>query len=90
MSGPSPTVAAVEREVLALLRDGLALDVPSAAHDLIDSGLLDSLALVDLIARLEQRFALRIDLENLTLDDWRTAAGIARMVASDGGDGGAA
>lgn len=74
------TAADVQQEILGIFRDVLGIEVPSPDHDLLDSGLLDSLALVDLIFQLEQRFAAEIDLESLDLEHWRSVAAIAAFV----------
>jgi acyl carrier protein len=56
------------------------------ASDVIDAGLLDSLALVQLLATLEREFSVSMDLENLDLDDFRTVSSTARfIVARTGG-----
>lgn len=66
--------------VLRILRADLSLDVPGADAELLATGLLDSLALVDLLARLEQEIGVKIPLDRLELDDLRTPERIAAMV----------
>jgi len=77
MSDREDLAPAVER----LLHDDLHLDVPSPDLDLIESGLLDSMALVDLIHRIEQVLGVRLDLETLDLEDWRTVRRIVELLA---------
>ncbi|MGD8374702.1 MAG: phosphopantetheine-binding protein [Acidobacteriota bacterium] len=74
------TAADVQQEILGIFKDVLGIEVPSPDHDLLESGLLDSLALVDLIFQLEQRFAAEIDLESLDLERWRNVSSIAAFV----------
>lgn len=60
------------------------IEVPSADIDLLESGILDSLQMVQLLLELEQRFAFRINIEHIDLDDLRTLKRIARLVAENG------
>jgi D-alanine--poly(phosphoribitol) ligase subunit 2 len=78
--------ASLEGEVRRLFREVLALDVPSADTDLIESGLLDSLALVEMLFELEQRFGVELALEELDVDSFRTTGRIADLVAKAGGE----
>ena len=63
----------------------LAMVVPADDTDLIATGLLDSLALVELLARVEQAFGVTIEMEELDLDSFRSIGSIARFVAARGG-----
>lgn len=69
----------------ALFVETFHIQVPSADTDLLESGILDSLQLVELLVQLEQRFGLRIKVEDIDLDDLRTLARIARLVAGVNG-----
>jgi acyl carrier protein len=69
----------VER-VLRLFGDELLIDVGSATTDLIETGLLDSLALVELIAAIEQEFQVDLALDALDIDAFRTVESIAAFV----------
>ncbi len=66
--------------ILAILRDELHLEVADADADLLASGVLDSLALVDLLVRLETRVGVAISLERVELEDLRNVRGIAGLV----------
>ena len=61
------------------------IEVPSADADLLDLGILNSLQFVELLVQLEQFFGLRIKLEDIDLDNFRTLARIARLVVANGG-----
>jgi acyl carrier protein len=54
----------------------LHIQPPSLDTDLIEKGMIDSLMLVDLLAHLEQEFSIRIPLNGLDLNHFRS---IARM-----------
>ena len=66
----------------ALFAESFQIEVPSADTDLLESGILDSLQFVELLAQLERQFGFRIKLEDIDLDDLRTLARIARLVAA--------
>lgn len=57
-------------------------EVPSADTDLFESGMLDSLQLVELLVKLEQQFGFRVMIEEIELDDLRTLARLARLVTA--------
>jgi methoxymalonate biosynthesis acyl carrier protein len=83
------THAIIER-LGAVFVESLHIEVPSADTDLLESGILDSFQMVQLLLELEQRFAFRIKLEDIDLDDLRTLSRIARLVAANGAAAGAA
>ena len=71
--------AALER-LRALFLRLFHVDVPSADTDLLESGILDSLQLVDLLLEIERDFGQRIEVEAIELDDLRTLARLARLL----------
>ena len=76
--------ATIVRDLSALFRDKLFIDVPSADTDLIDSGLLDSLQLVQLLLHVERDLGYRIPLDEIDLDDLRSLARLAGVIAARG------
>jgi acyl carrier protein len=74
------TTEAVTDRVQRLFVETLNVDVPSPDTDLIEGGLLDSLALVELLFALEREFAVTIALENLDIDSFRSIRTIAEFV----------
>jgi acyl carrier protein len=70
----------VRAGVDAILRDRLRIGAPSPVTDLLDTGLIDSLGLVELIASIEQRFDVVINLMDLDLDHVRTVLAIYDLV----------
>lgn len=76
----------VLNRVQRLFVEELELDVDSNA-DLIDSGALDSLVFVQLLAQLELEFGVHVDLSDLDLEIFTSVARIARFVATSGGGG---
>jgi methoxymalonate biosynthesis acyl carrier protein len=73
----SPTVV---RDVSALFHDKLGIEVPSPECDLIESGLLDSLRLVELLLEIEASLGCRIPIDEIELDDLRSVRRIARLI----------
>jgi acyl carrier protein len=71
---------AVTDRVQRLFVETLNVEVPSPDTDLIEGGLLDSLALVELLLALEREFAVTIALENLDIDSFRSIRSIAGFV----------
>jgi D-alanine--poly(phosphoribitol) ligase subunit 2 len=73
----------------ALFAESFHIEAPAPDTDLLESGLLDSFQFVELLLQLEQRFGLRIRIDDIELDDLRTLARIARRVESSGSPQGA-
>ena len=69
-------------EISGLIREKLLMQVSSPEQDLLETGLLDSLTLVQLLLELESRFGVAIPLEELEIDDFRTLTSIARLIES--------
>jgi D-alanine--poly(phosphoribitol) ligase subunit 2 len=74
---------AITQRLGALFVESFHIEVPSAETDLFETGMLDSLQLVELLLRLEQHFTIRIAIDDIDLDDLRTLAGISRVVAAN-------
>ncbi len=70
----------IER-VRVLFVEHFHIEVPTLDTDILESGTLDSLQFVELLLHLEEQFGFRIGIENIDLDDLRTLARIARLVA---------
>jgi D-alanine--poly(phosphoribitol) ligase subunit 2 len=66
--------------IFAALRDRLLVIVASADVDLFETGLVDSIGLVELILELEDRFGISLPMDNLEIDDLRTVRRIADLI----------
>lgn len=73
---------AIETRVTAILADDLNLAVPASDTDLIGEGILDSLALVDLVMHLESSFGFTVALDQLDPENFQTVERISQMVAA--------
>jgi acyl carrier protein len=67
--------------VQGLFVEALNKEAPAVDADLIDGGLLDSLALVELIFAIEREFGVTIPLEELEIESFRSVASITDFVA---------
>jgi acyl carrier protein len=70
----------MELRVHRIFVDRLELEVDPET-DMIDSGILDSVAFVQLLVGLEQEFGVTVDVAALELDDFRSISRIAQFVA---------
>jgi len=71
-----PTAERVQR----LFVEALNKQAPAPDTDLIEGGLLDSLALIELIFAIEREFGVTIPLEELEIDSFRSIDSIAGFV----------
>jgi D-alanine--poly(phosphoribitol) ligase subunit 2 len=77
-----PRNGAIVEHLGALFTEQFHINVPSPDTDLLNAGLLDSLQFVELLLQLEQRFGIRVPIDSIELDDLRSLARLARVVAA--------
>jgi methoxymalonate biosynthesis acyl carrier protein len=75
----------VSERVRLIFVETLNIQVPSDETDLIDGGLLDSLALVELLVEIEELFGVSIAVDGLDIDDFRTVRSITRVIDQSAG-----
>jgi len=68
---------------IAMLFEERGIAVPTPDTDVIDGGLLDSLALVELLLALEETFDVTIAFEQVDLQDLRTINRMARLMVGE-------
>jgi acyl carrier protein len=68
------------QRVQGLMKDVLAITPAGIDQDLLESGLLDSMALIELLYAIEQEFTVELPLEDLDVDRLRSVRGIASYV----------
>jgi D-alanine--poly(phosphoribitol) ligase subunit 2 len=71
----------VTSEINAVLRDHLNVIVDSPDTDLLETGLIDSIGLVELILQLEERFGVNLPMDTIEIDDFRSINKIADLIA---------
>jgi len=76
--------AQLQQQLTDLFTNTLNLEVPSVEADLVETGVLDSLTLIDLLLSLEQEFGVKISLEEVAIDNFRSIANITQFVAQQG------
>jgi acyl carrier protein len=83
-TGTLPPQDPVEEGMIQQVRDLVQLvlnaTVPTDDTDIVESGLLDSLALVELLVGIEREFDVQVDFETLDLDNLRSVRTIAQTV----------
>ena len=76
------------RERIASVFSGaLHLDVPAFDTDLFETGVLDSLAFVELLLHLEREFGVTTSVDDLEVENFRSIDSIAEFVVARVGDG---
>jgi len=74
----------VQRRIARWFLESLNLEIPSPETDLFETGVLDSLAFVELMLHLEQEFAVKITLEEVEIDNFRSVERIAAFLNGGG------
>ena len=69
-------------QIIQLFAEKLNIEVPSTDTDLIATGLLDSLRLVELLLEIEASLGCRIPVDEIDLDDLRSVSRIAKLIAA--------
>ena len=67
-------------QVRRLIAEKLLLEVSSSQEDLLSSGTIDSLSLIQLLVNLEEHFSVRIPLDELEIEDLRSIQSIAHLI----------
>jgi D-alanine--poly(phosphoribitol) ligase subunit 2 len=70
----------VTSEINTVLRDHLNIIVDSPDTDLLETGLIDSIGLVELILQLEERFGVSLPMDTVEIDDFRSINKIADLI----------
>jgi acyl carrier protein len=80
-SPPGQPSEALLGEIRALFLDRLDIRIESPDADLFQTGVFDSMTLVEFILALEEHFGLRFPMEELELDSVLSVVRIAQLVA---------
>ena len=78
------TAAAVREQLARLLADAMHVEVPSVEADLFETGVLDSLAFVELLVQLEREFGVTTSVVDMEIENFRSIARIAEFVVARG------
>jgi acyl carrier protein len=75
------TTRSLQAELSDLFANMLHVQVPSPDTDLLATGRLDSVGMVELLLQLEKRFGLRVEMQGFEIDHFRSLRAIATFVA---------
>jgi len=75
------TTGSLQAELSDLFANVLHVHVPSPDTDLLATGRLDSVGMVELLLQLEKRFGLRVEMQGFEIDHFRSLRAIAAFVA---------
>ena len=78
-------VNTLRERIAALFSVSLSIEVPAFETDLFESGVLDSMAFVELLLHLEREFGVATSVDDLAPEHFRSIAAIADFVQSRGG-----
>jgi methoxymalonate biosynthesis acyl carrier protein len=70
-----------EQDIRRVLSEKMYVEVASPDADLLSTGVLDSLALIQLLVHLEDEFGVKIALDQIEIEDLRSTYSIARLIA---------
>lgn len=73
---------ALTARLARLFAERLEVEVPAPDTDLFETGILDSLRFVELLAVLEETFGVRVAVDELEIDDFRNLSRIADFLAA--------
>jgi len=71
----------LQQEIDAIFAGRFDTRIASRDVDLIETGLVDSVRIVELVLELERRFGVSLPFEELEIDDFRTVARLAARIA---------
>jgi acyl carrier protein len=74
--------SALTARLARVFAERLDVEVPAPGTDLFETGILDSLRFVELLAVLEETFGVRVTVEELEIDDFRSLSRIADFLAA--------
>ncbi len=72
----------ITSKIIKILSERIQIEVASPDEDFVESGLLDSLGLVELMASLEETFEIHIPFDEIEIDNFRSVNRITEFVIS--------
>jgi acyl carrier protein len=77
---PGELESDIARNLRGIFTEILQVEVPPDGAGLVSKGLIDSLALVELLFQIEQRFEVTVDFEQLETHDFETLETIEELI----------
>ena len=82
MTQPTERLSDIEAAVIEGIQDSAGQQgALTGASNFVQSGLLDSFAILSLIMQLEQQFAIKFSIEDLANTEMQTVSGLAQAIA---------
>ena len=81
-----PETTLLQHRITNLFSTALNLDVPSVDEDLFDTGVLDSLAFVQLLFHLEEEFGVSTSVDDMEVENFKSISNIASFLMKRGVD----
>ena len=81
-----PETTLLQHRIANLFSTALNLDVPSVDEDLFDTGVLDSLAFVQLLFHLEEEFGVSTSVDDMEVENFKSISSIANFLTARGVD----
>lgn len=80
---PAPIEAdpKLEVQLMGYIRERLHIEVPGPDAELFESGLIDSLAFVELLLMVSEEFGVEADMADLDMDNFHTVRHIAAFIS---------
>lgn len=76
--------AEVEQFIVSDIAAGRGIESVAHDRDLLADGIIDSLGITELIAFLEEKYAIKVDDDDIDAENFRSIDGIAAFVAKKG------
>jgi D-alanine--poly(phosphoribitol) ligase subunit 2 len=70
----------LQQQIVDIFAERFETPLPSDDVDLLESGLVDSVRIVELVLELEQRFGVSLPFEDLEIEDFRTVPRLAERI----------
>ena len=71
----------LQRQIIEIFSERFETRLESEDVDLLETGLVDSVKIVELVLELERRFGISLPFEELEIDDFRTVLRLAQRIS---------
>ena len=71
----------LQRQITDIFAERFETRLESPQVDLLETGLVDSVKIVELVLEIEQRFGVSLPFEELEIEDFRTVSRLAERIA---------
>jgi len=71
----------LQQQIIEIFSERFETQLASDEVDLLETGLVDSVKIVELVLEIEQRFGISLPFEELEIDDFRTVLRLAERIS---------